>query len=108
MHCRNKKAMELIAKGWSALKEVDRVIDYCELNDKRLVSLLRENFELALEADNSNAHARMSMFNPISQLSIIWRKQLGRCSLPSRHGVLDRGLREERRCFSIMVIPQGI
>lgn len=61
MHSRNKKAMELIAKGWSALKEVDRVIDYCELNDKRPIPLLRtakENFELALEADNSNTHAR--------------------------------------------------
>lgn len=61
MHTRNKKAMELIAKGWSALKEVDRVIDYCELNDKRLIPLLRtakENFELALETDNSNTHAR--------------------------------------------------
>lgn len=61
MHTRNKKAMELIAKGWSALKEVDRVIDYCELNDKRLIPLLRtakENFELALETDNSNSHAR--------------------------------------------------
>ncbi|XP_068345031.1 uncharacterized protein [Pyrus communis] len=61
MHSRNKKAMELIAKGWSALKEVDRVIDYCELNDRRLIPLLRgakENFELALEADNSNTHAR--------------------------------------------------
>ncbi|XP_022755121.1 uncharacterized protein LOC111303261 [Durio zibethinus] len=61
MHSRNKKAMELIAKGWSALKEVDRVIDYCELNDKRLIPLLRaakENFELALEADNSNTHAK--------------------------------------------------
>uniref|UniRef100_A0A5B7BK51 Putative Binding isoform 1 n=1 Tax=Davidia involucrata TaxID=16924 RepID=A0A5B7BK51_DAVIN len=61
MHSRNKKAMEFIAKGWSALKEVDRVIDYTELNDKRLIPLLRtakENFELALEADNSNTHAR--------------------------------------------------
>ncbi|XP_030553088.2 uncharacterized protein LOC115757123 isoform X1 [Rhodamnia argentea] len=61
MHSRNKMAMELIAKGWSALKEVDRVIDYCELNDRRLIPLLRtakENFELALEADNSNTHAR--------------------------------------------------
>lgn len=61
MHSRNKKAMEFIAKGWSALKEVDRVIDYCELNDKRLIPYLRtakENFELALEADNSNTHAR--------------------------------------------------
>ncbi|KAL3747620.1 hypothetical protein ACJRO7_016425 [Eucalyptus globulus] len=61
MHSRNKTAMELIAKGWSALKEVDRVIDYCELNDRRLIPLLRtakENFELALEADNSNTHAR--------------------------------------------------
>ncbi|XAR66914.1 hypothetical protein NMG60_11013293 [Bertholletia excelsa] len=61
MHSRNKKAMEFIAKGWSALKEVDRVIDYAELNDKRLIPLLRtakENFELALEADNSNTHAR--------------------------------------------------
>ncbi|GKV06385.1 hypothetical protein SLEP1_g18285 [Rubroshorea leprosula] len=61
MHSRNKKAMEFIAKGWSNLKEVDRVIDYCELNDKRLIPRLRaakENFELALEADNSNTHAR--------------------------------------------------
>ncbi|KAG8365162.1 hypothetical protein BUALT_Bualt18G0075600 [Buddleja alternifolia] len=61
MHSRNKKAMELIAKGFSALKEVDRVIDYCELNDKRLIPLLRtakEHFELALEADNTNTHAR--------------------------------------------------
>ncbi|KAI5640734.1 hypothetical protein M9H77_00162 [Catharanthus roseus] len=61
MHSRNKKAMEFIAKGWSALKEVDRVIDYCELNDKRLIPLLttaKEHFELALEADNSNTHAR--------------------------------------------------
>ncbi|KAH7848382.1 hypothetical protein Vadar_002140 [Vaccinium darrowii] len=61
MHSRNKKAMELIAKGWSDLKEVDRVIDYAELKDKRLIPLLRaakENFELALEADNSNTHAR--------------------------------------------------
>ncbi|KAK3021668.1 hypothetical protein RJ639_047502 [Escallonia herrerae] len=61
MHSRNKKAMELIAKGWSALKEVDRVIDYCELNDKRLIPLLRTakvNFELALEADTLNTHAR--------------------------------------------------
>ncbi|KAF2296028.1 hypothetical protein GH714_035751 [Hevea brasiliensis] len=61
MHSRNKKAMEFIAKGWNALKEVDRVIDYCELNDRRLIPLLRtakDNFELALEADNSNTHAR--------------------------------------------------
>lgn len=61
MHSRNRKAMEFIAKGWSAVKEVDRVIDYCERNDKRLIPLLRtakENFELALEADNSNTHAR--------------------------------------------------
>ncbi|KAK1396821.1 putative tetratricopeptide-like helical domain-containing protein [Heracleum sosnowskyi] len=53
--------MELIVKGWSALKEVDRVIDYCEINDKRLIPLLRttnENFELALVTDNSNTHAR--------------------------------------------------
>lgn len=41
MHSRNKKAMEFIARGWSAMKEVDRVIDYCELNDKRLIPLLR-------------------------------------------------------------------
>lgn len=41
LHSRNKKAMEFIAKGWNALKEVDRVIDYCELNDKRLIPLLR-------------------------------------------------------------------
>ncbi|CAJ1940329.1 unnamed protein product [Sphenostylis stenocarpa] len=61
LHSRNKKALEFIAKGWNALKEVDRVIDYCELNDKRLIPLLRtakENFELALEADNTNTHAR--------------------------------------------------
>lgn len=41
LHSRNRQAMELIAKGWSALKEVDRVIDYCELNDRRLIPLLR-------------------------------------------------------------------
>ncbi|XP_057970650.1 uncharacterized protein LOC131159627 isoform X2 [Malania oleifera] len=61
LHNRNKKAMEYIAKGWSAVKEVDRVIDYTELNDRRLIPLLRAakvNFELALEADNSNTHAR--------------------------------------------------
>lgn len=40
LHSRNKKAMEFIAKGWNALKEVDRVIDYCELNDRRLIPLL--------------------------------------------------------------------
>ncbi|XP_058751516.1 uncharacterized protein LOC131624595 [Vicia villosa] len=53
--------MEFIAKGWNALKEVDRVIDYCELNDRRLIPLLntaKENFELALEVDNTNTHAR--------------------------------------------------
>ncbi|GAB2216052.1 hypothetical protein Droror1_Dr00023819 [Drosera rotundifolia] len=61
MHSRNKQAMEFIAKGWAALKEVDRVVDYCEINDRRLIPDLRtakENFELALEADNSNTHAR--------------------------------------------------
>ncbi|KAI4352604.1 hypothetical protein L6164_006840 [Bauhinia variegata] len=61
LHSRNKKAMEFIAKGWSALKEVDRGIDYADLKDQRLIPLLRtaqENFELALEADNSNTHAR--------------------------------------------------
>ncbi|CAI0400387.1 unnamed protein product [Linum tenue] len=57
------KATEFIAKGWNALKEeeVDRVIDYCELNDHRPIPHLRtakENFELALEADNSNTYAR--------------------------------------------------
>ncbi|ONK81029.1 uncharacterized protein A4U43_C01F24480 [Asparagus officinalis] len=61
VHDRNKKAMELVAKGWSALQEVDRVIDHTELNDPRLIPLLRgakENFELALEVDNMNTHAR--------------------------------------------------
>ncbi|AEC07717.1 unnamed protein product [Arabidopsis thaliana] len=61
LHSRNEKAMEYVAKGWSAIKEVERVIDYCELNDRRLIPLLRgakENFELALEADNLNTHAR--------------------------------------------------
>ncbi|EYU17936.1 hypothetical protein ABFS82_14G206500 [Erythranthe guttata] len=61
MHSRNKMAMEFVAKGFSTLKEVDRVIDYCELKDKRLLGPLRkakEFFELALEADNSNTHAR--------------------------------------------------
>lgn len=61
IHSRNKQAMEFIAKGYSALKEVDRVIDYCEINDKRLLPHLRnakEQFELALEADNTNTHAR--------------------------------------------------
>ena len=86
--------MELVAKGWSALQEVDRVIDFADRNDKRLIPLLRvqlwihvpslppfgttlllgfnfllcdsfsvskgakENFELALEIDNMNTHAR--------------------------------------------------
>ncbi|KAF5190703.1 Binding isoform, partial [Thalictrum thalictroides] len=61
LHSRNKKAMELIAKGWNALQEVDRVIDYTEPTDPRLHPLFRtakENFELALEVDNSNTHAR--------------------------------------------------
>ncbi|KAJ8643120.1 hypothetical protein MRB53_004868 [Persea americana] len=61
LHSRNKKAMELIAKGWNALNEVDRVIDYTDLNDHRLYPYFRtakENFELALEIDNSNTHAR--------------------------------------------------
>ncbi|CAA6669931.1 unnamed protein product [Spirodela intermedia] len=61
IHSRNKKAMEFIARGWSALREVDRVIDYTELRDPRLIPLLRtakENFELALEVDNMNTHAR--------------------------------------------------
>ncbi|KAF3333548.1 Sel1 repeat [Carex littledalei] len=61
IHDRNKKAMELVAKGWSALQEVDRVIDYADRKDTRLIPLLRgakENFELALEVDNMNTHAR--------------------------------------------------
>ncbi|KAL5975309.1 hypothetical protein ACLOJK_031988 [Asimina triloba] len=46
---------------WNALQEVDRVIDYTQPKDPRLFPYLRtarENFELALEADNSNTHAR--------------------------------------------------
>nr|GMD60019.1 Protein sel-1 1 like [Ipomoea batatas] len=61
LHNRNKEAAEFIAKGWNALKEVDRVMDYCELRDRRLFPLLsdaKEKFELALEADNSNTQAR--------------------------------------------------
>lgn len=34
-------AMEFVAKGFAAVKEVDRVIDYAERNDKRLIPLLR-------------------------------------------------------------------
>lgn len=61
IHERNKKAMGLVAKGWSALQEVDRVIDHTEPNDPRLFPLLRaakDNFELALEVDSMNTHAR--------------------------------------------------
>ncbi|KAM0022826.1 putative tetratricopeptide-like helical domain superfamily [Helianthus debilis subsp. tardiflorus] len=61
LHSRNKMAMEYIAKGWNALKEVDRVINYCEPRDKRLIPHLKtakDNFEMALEVDNSNTHAR--------------------------------------------------
>ncbi|KAK1282634.1 hypothetical protein QJS10_CPB22g01150 [Acorus calamus] len=61
MHSRNKKAMELVAKGWSALQQVDRVIDATDPDDYRLHPYLRtakENFELALEADNMNTHAK--------------------------------------------------
>uniref|UniRef100_A0A803MQC4 Uncharacterized protein n=1 Tax=Chenopodium quinoa TaxID=63459 RepID=A0A803MQC4_CHEQI len=36
--------MEFIAKGWSAMKEVDRVMDYCELYDRRLFPLLRNDY----------------------------------------------------------------
>ncbi|KAK9141679.1 hypothetical protein Syun_011079 [Stephania yunnanensis] len=61
LHSRNKKAMEFIAKGWNALQEIDRVIDYTEPTDARLHPYYRtakESFELALEVDNSNTHAR--------------------------------------------------
>ncbi|XP_047332459.1 uncharacterized protein LOC124936050 [Impatiens glandulifera] len=61
IHSRNKKAKEYIAKGWNALKEVDRVRDYWDYNDVKLIPFLRtakENFELALEVDNSNTQAR--------------------------------------------------
>ncbi|XP_062114471.1 uncharacterized protein LOC133825561 [Humulus lupulus] len=61
IHSRNKKAMEFIAKEYGALQEVNRVIDYAEFHDKRLIPLLKTtkgNFELALEAENSNTHAR--------------------------------------------------
>ncbi|CAM8960397.1 unnamed protein product [Rhodiola kirilowii] len=61
IHSRNRKATELIAKGWNALKEVDRVVDHTKYDDARLYPLLRtakRNFELALETDNSNTHAR--------------------------------------------------
>lgn len=44
MHSRNRAAMELIAKGWSALKEVDRVMDDVFPNDPRLYPLLRVIF----------------------------------------------------------------
>ncbi|KAM3216218.1 hypothetical protein P3L10_025659 [Capsicum annuum] len=50
MHSRNKKAMEFIAKGWNALQEVDRVTDYCEHNDKRLIPSLRLGAALLVEA----------------------------------------------------------
>lgn len=53
--------MELVAKGWSALREVDRLIDDPDLKDPRLIPLLRgakEKFELALEIDTMNTHAR--------------------------------------------------
>lgn len=62
MHSRNKKAMEYIGKGWSALHEVDRVIDYTEPDDELLTPLLKrakQNFELALEVDNMNTQARL-------------------------------------------------
>nr|GEX88985.1 sel1-like protein [Tanacetum cinerariifolium] len=41
LHTRNKMAMEYIAKGWNALKEVDSVIDYCELIDKCIIPHLK-------------------------------------------------------------------
>lgn len=61
LHSRNRKAKEFIGKGWNALQEVDRVIDRADINDAILLPNLRkakENFELALEADSSNAQAR--------------------------------------------------
>jgi len=56
LHSRNKKAMEFIAKGWNALKEVDRVIDYCELNDRRLIPLLN------VIAAFSNSYYRLLLY----------------------------------------------
>lgn len=41
LHSRNKKAAEYIAKGWSATKEVERVIDYAAPKDPLLIPLLR-------------------------------------------------------------------
>jgi hypothetical protein len=40
--------MELVAKGWSALQEVDRVIDFADRNDKRLIPLLRVQHSIRL------------------------------------------------------------
>ncbi|KAG6521309.1 hypothetical protein ZIOFF_018424 [Zingiber officinale] len=60
IHSRNKKAMELVAKGWSALQEVDRVIDYADRNDTRLILQLRvetrtlEELEELLEFSSQN------------------------------------------------------
>lgn len=56
LHSRNKKAMEYVAKGWSAIKEVDRVIDYCELNDRRLIPLLRVFLTLSMCAISSKCN----------------------------------------------------
>ncbi|KAL8126453.1 hypothetical protein AgCh_013658 [Apium graveolens] len=61
MHTRNKKAMEVISKGWSGLKEVDRVIDYCQLNDKRLIPLLRGAALLVEAADMGDADAQYEL-----------------------------------------------
>lgn len=41
LHSRNKKAAEFLAKGFSAIKEVDRVIDHAERNSRLLIPLLR-------------------------------------------------------------------
>lgn len=41
LHSRNKKAAEFLAQGFSAIKEVDRVMDKSEPNSRLLIPLLR-------------------------------------------------------------------
>ncbi|CAA7045919.1 unnamed protein product [Microthlaspi erraticum] len=46
IHSRNKKAMYYVAKGWSAIKEVGKVMDYCGLVgnfDDETVSVVIDN-----------------------------------------------------------------
>ncbi|KAG6551632.1 hypothetical protein Mapa_006711 [Marchantia paleacea] len=57
-----KEALQYIAHGLSAVVEADRILPYTDPDDTRVQPLLKkakENFELALEVENSNTDAML-------------------------------------------------